>query len=77
MDDCRRGFGALKLRALGGGVESPSDEDVRGDNIGEVGPEQRLLSSNCNGRGPMVGEVTAGEVGVAGAALIFSTAEKS
>lgn len=65
MDDCRRGFGALKLRALGGGVESPSDEDVRGDSIGETGPAATLLSSNCSGRGPTVGEVTAGEFGTA------------
>lgn len=77
IDDWRRGFDALKLRALGGGVESPSDEDVRGDNTGEVGPLERLLSSSCSGRGPTVGEVTEGEDGVAGAALIISTARRS
>ena len=71
IDDCLRGFGGLKLRALGGGVESPSDEEVRGDSIGEVGTAEILLSSSCKGRGPTVGEVTAGEVGVAGAALML------
>lgn len=78
MDDCLRGFGCLKLRALGGGVESPSDEAAYGDNGGgETGPAEILLSSSCRGRGPTVGEVTVGEVGVASAALMFQAEWKS
>lgn len=61
MDDCLRGFGDLKLRSVGGGVERPSDEAVRGERTGEdVG--ERLLSSSCSGRGPAVGEETAGDL---------------
>lgn len=71
MEDCRRGFGDLKLRALGGGVESPRDDTVRGDSTGDELPGERLLSSNCRDRGPIVGEETAGELGVADATALM------
>lgn len=73
IEDCRRGFGALKLRADGGGVDRPNDEEVRGEStLGETGLFDRFVSSSCSGRGPTVGEETAGEVGVAGTtALMF------
>ena len=56
MEDCRLGFGDLKLLADGGGVDSPKDDMVFGDSTGDDGPLDTLLSSSCNGRGPTVGE---------------------
>ena len=58
----------MKLLADGGGVESPSDDAVRGDITGDDRPGDKLISSNCNGRGPAVGE---DPVGVAGATALM------
>lgn len=71
MEDCLRGLGDLKLRAVGGGVSSPRDEAARGERIGEEEGE-KLLSSSCNGRGPTVGEEEVpGDLEVAGAAALI------
>jgi hypothetical protein len=59
-----------------GGEESPRDE-LRGDGnaeaeTGEFKTEGILLSKSCKGRGPVVGEVKAGELGAVTTLMLIS-----